>query len=546
MQSLERRQAIIVLDYGSQYSRLITRRVRECHVYSELWPATTTLAQLQEQRHLDIKGVILSGGPASVFDEQAPSCDPALLTSGLPILGICYGMHVMAHQLGGHVQPVNGRREYGPATLAVHTEVASKPAFARIFADIHPSTAQTEQLNAPSDALRLPVWMSHGDSVDELPAGFEVLASTESNPVTIMANAHGLIGLQFHPEVTHTPQGTALIRNFLLNVCGCTASWTAESVIDEAVARIRQQVGTARVICGLSGGVDSAVAALLVHRAVGDQLTCIFVDNGCMRAGEREQVVETFTNHLHIPLRAVDASERFLARLADVSDPEEKRKIIGAEFIRVFEAEAAALATDAPIQFLVQGTLYPDVIESTSHDTAATATRIKTHHNVGGLPADMLLTLVEPLRMLFKDEVRELGEALGLPDEWVWRHPFPGPGLAIRVLGPVSQERLDILRAADTILLEEIRKAGLYKSLGQAFAVLTPVQSVGVMGDFRTYANLVAIRAVTTGDFMTADWARLPHDLLARVSHRIVNEVSGVNRVVYDITSKPPATIEWE
>jgi GMP synthase (glutamine-hydrolysing) len=548
MQSLERRQAIIVLDYGSQYSRLITRRVRECHVYSELLPASTTLAQLQENAHLDIKGFILSGGPSSVYDENAPDCDPAILHSGLPVLGICYGMHLLAHQLGGHVHLTSGRSEYGPATLEVLPEVLESPEFAGIFAGINATEAQTDSLKLPSDALplRLPVWMSHGDSVDRLPEGFKVLARTENNPVTAMANAEGLIGLQFHPEVTHTPQGKDIIRNFLYNTCGCSASWTASSVIDEAISLIRQQVGSERVICGLSGGVDSAVAALLVHRAVGDQLTCIFVDNGCMRAGEREQVVETFTNHLHIPLSAVDASQRFLDRLAGVSDPEAKRKIIGEEFIRVFEAEAESLATDAPINFLVQGTLYPDVIESTSHDTAATATRIKTHHNVGGLPAEMALKLVEPLRMLFKDEVRELGLALGLPDEWVWRHPFPGPGLAIRIIGPVDKERLDILRAADTIVLDEIHKAGIYKTLGQAFAVLTPVQSVGVMGDYRTYANLVAVRAVTTGDFMTADWARLPADLLARISHRLVNEVAGVNRVVYDITSKPPATIEWE
>jgi len=546
MQPLERRQAIIVLDYGSQYSRLITRRVRECHVYSELLPASTTLAQLQKNIHLDIKGFILSGGPSSVYDKNAPECDPAILNSGLPVLGICYGMHLLAHQLGGHVHLTNGRSEYGPATLEVLSEVLESPEFASIFAGISATEAQTDALKLPSDALRLPVWMSHGDSVDRLPEGFHILARTENNPVTAMANAEGLIGLQFHPEVTHTPQGKDIIRNFLYTICGCSASWTASSVIDEAVGLIRQQVGSERVICGLSGGVDSAVAALLVHRAVGDQLTCIFVDNGCMRSGEREQVVETFTNHLHIPLRAVDASQRFLERLAGISDPEAKRKIIGEEFIRVFEAEAESLATDAPINFLVQGTLYPDVIESTSHDTAATATRIKTHHNVGGLPAEMALKLVEPLRMLFKDEVRELGLALGLPDEWVWRHPFPGPGLAIRVIGPVDKERLDILRAADAIVLDEIHKAGIYKTLGQAFAVLTPVQSVGVMGDYRTYANLVAVRAVTTGDFMTADWARLPADLLARISHRMVNEVAGVNRVVYDITSKPPATIEWE
>lgn len=546
MQPLERRQAIIVLDYGSQYSRLITRRVRECHVYSELVPATVTLAQLQANSHLEIRGFILSGGPSSVYDESAPFCDPAILTSGLPVLGICYGMHLMAHQLGGNVHLANGRREYGPATLEVRPEILDDPLLSRLFEGIQASPAQTEHLNAPADSLRLPVWMSHGDSVDRLPAGFQVLASTENNPVTAMANAEGLIGLQFHPEVTHTPQGKDLIRNFLYLVCGCSPSWTASSVIDEAVGLIRQQVGSERVICALSGGVDSAVAALLVHRAIGEQLTCIFVDNGCMRAREREQVVETFTDHLHIPLLAVDASQRFLERLEGVVDPEQKRKIIGEEFIRVFEREARSLATDAPIKFLVQGTLYPDVIESSSYDTATTATRIKTHHNVGGLPKDMALKLIEPLRMLFKDEVRELGLALGLPEEWVWRHPFPGPGLAIRVIGAVSKERLDILRAADTIVIEEIRKAGVYRILGQAFAVLTPVQSVGVMGDYRTYANMLAVRAVTSGDFMTADWARLPSDLLARISHRVVNEVPGINRVVYDITSKPPATIEWE
>ena len=559
MQTQERRQAIIVLDFGSQYSRLITRRVRELHVYSELVPASTTLAQLLQEERLDIRGFILSGGPASVYDEGAPLCDPAILTSGLPVLGICYGMQLLAHQLGGHVAPASGRREYGPATLETLTDAAQDPQLFRIFAGITATSAQTNPLDQPlatpaANALRIPVWMSHGDSVDQLPAGFHTLACTESNPVAAIANSQGIVGLQFHPEVSHTPQGKSILRNFLYRICGCEPTWTAASVIDESVAQIRQRVGEEggkigkqRVICGLSGGVDSAVVALLVHRAVGDQLTCVFVDTGCLRAGEREQVVETFSRHLHIPLVVVDARQRFLAKLAGVSDPEQKRKIIGAEFVRVFEQEAALLAKEGgPIAFLAQGTLYPDVIESTSHDTATTATRIKTHHNVGGLPEDMPFQLVEPLRTLFKDEVREIGLRLGLPDEWVWRHPFPGPGLAIRIIGAVDEQKLETLRAADAIVIEEIRRAGVYRELGQAFAVLTPLQSVGVMGDGRTYANVVAVRAVTTGDFMTADWARLSPDLLGRISHRIVNEVPGVNRVVYDITSKPPATIEWE
>ncbi len=511
---------------------------------------------------------------------QAPICDPAILSSGLPVLGICYGMQLLAQQLGGFVAPASGYREYGPATLEVLPEAASDRQIFRIFEGISATPAQTEQLDAPPSftPLRLPVWMSHGDSVATLPPGFKTLACTESNPVAVIANAQGMVGLQFHPEVSHTPQGKAILRNFLYRICGCEPTWTTSSAIDEAVEQIRQQVGDERVICGLSGGVNSAVAALLVHRAIGDQLTCIFVDTGCLRAGEREQVVDTFSRHLHIPLVVVDARQRFLARLADVIDPEQKRKIIGEEFIRVFEEEAirqsgstvgadtsaiitiipTAVGADVsrptpmyrpnagPITFLAQGTLYPDVIESTSHDTASTATRIKTHHNVGGLPAEMVLKLVEPLRMLFKDEVREIGIALGLPEEWVWRHPFPGPGLAIRIIGAVDEARLETLRAADAIVIDEIRRAGIYRELGQAFAVLTPLQSVGVMGDGRTYANVVAVRAVTTGDFMTADWARLSPDLLARISHRIVNEVPGVNRVVYDITSKPPATIEWE
>lgn len=537
MQSVERRQAIIVLDFGSQYSRLITRRVRESQVYSELVPATTTLAELQTNAQLDIKGFILSGGPASVYDEGSPACDPAILASGLPVLGICYGMQLLAHQLGGHVAHNVERREYGPATIDVLPGIAQHLAAFRIFEDIV----------AEQSALRLSVWMSHGDSVDQLPGGFTVLARTETLPVAAIANADGLIGLQFHPEVSHTPQGKAIIRNFLFRVCGCTPDWTPDSVIETSVAQIRNLVGNERVICALSGGVDSAVAALLVYKAIGDRLICVFVDTGCMRAGEAEQVIETFSQHLEIPLVPVDASQRFLARLANVIDPEQKRAIIGEEFIRVFEQESERLEKlTGPIAFLAQGTLYPDVIESTSHDTASTAVRIKTHHNVGGLPEHMKFKLVEPLRALFKDEVREIGLALGLPEEWVWRHPFPGPGLAIRIIGAVNEERLATLRMADAIVIEEIRRAGVYRQLGQAFAVLTPLQSVGVMGDGRTYANVVAVRAVTTGDFMTADWARLAPDLLARISNRIVNEAPGVNRVVYDITSKPPATIEWE
>ncbi|HZS77638.1 MAG TPA: glutamine-hydrolyzing GMP synthase [Ktedonobacteraceae bacterium] len=549
MSTQERRQAIIVLDFGSQYSRLITRRIRELRVYSELLPANTTLAALRQRNDLEIKGFILSGGPSSVYDEQAPSCDPAILESGLPVLGICYGMQLLAYQLGGHVEPAHGRREYGPATLEILPEAMYDSLSFRIFEGIGATPAQTSTLDALRNAapVRVPVWMSHGDSVDHLPPGFKVLACTESNPVTAMANAQGLVGLQFHPEVSHTPQGKEMLANFLYRICGCEPTWTTRSAIEEAIENIRQRVGQERVICGLSGGVDSAVAALLVHKAVGDQLTCVFVDTGCLRAGEREQVVDTFSEHLHIPLVVVDARRRFLDRLAGVVDPERKRRIIGEEFIRVFEEEAERLEEQGgPITFLTQGTLYPDVIESTSHDTAATATRIKTHHNVGGLPEEMALKLVEPLRMLFKDEVREIGLALGLPEEWVWRHPFPGPGLAIRIIGAVDEQKLETLRAADAIVIDEIRRAGIYRELGQAFAVLTPVQSVGVMGDGRTYANMVAVRAVTTGDFMTADWARLPYDLLARISHRIVNEVPGVNRVVYDITSKPPATIEWE
>jgi GMP synthase (glutamine-hydrolysing) len=521
---------IAILDYGSQYSRLIARRVRESHVYCELLPATTTLDEL---RRLGAKGVILSGGPDSVYDEGARQVDQAILESELPVLGICYGMHLLANQLGGQVEQHTERREYGPAEIAV--ESAHPEQSTSLFAGV---------LRDGEAGVR--VWMSHGDSVGKLPPGFSAVARSSSGVLAAMEDERGHIGIQFHPEVSHTPQGRAMLENFLFKVCRCEPTWTSGAFIDETIERIRATIGPeGHAICGLSGGVDSAVAALLVHRAIGDRLTCIFVDTGCMRAGEAEQVVDTFRTHMGMPLVAVDASERFLERLAGVTEPEEKRRIIGDEFVRVFESEAERLRAEHHVEYLVQGTLYPDVIESTSHDASA-AQKIKTHHNVGGLPEDITFTLVEPLRYLFKDEVREVGAALGLPEEWVWRHPFPGPGLAIRVIGEVTRERLDVLRHADAIVIEELRAAGLYRQTGQAFAVLTPVQSVGVMGDFRTYGYMVAVRAVTTSDFMTADWARLPFEVLARISNRIVNEVRAVNRVVYDITSKPPATIEWE
>jgi GMP synthase (glutamine-hydrolysing) len=511
------RDAVAVIDFGSQYSQLIARRVREHHVYCELIPHDSAEERV---RGLNPRGFILSGGPASVYAPNAPLIPHYVLNSGKPILGICYGMQLLAHQLGGEVEP-GTKREYGPAVVRVGDPPAA------IFRGLPPEFA---------------VWMSHGDVVRRLPPGFCSAATSDNSPTAAMWNGDGLIGLQFHPEVVHTSFGTQLLGNFLTEVCGCTGNWTTASFVEQAIETMRAQVGQGRVICALSGGVDSAVVAVLAHRALGDQLTCIFVDNGLLRHGEPQRVVDTFEKHLGMRLAHVDAVDSFLARLSGVVDPEEKRRIVGDEFISIFAQEARSLGH---IDFLAQGTLYPDVIESTSHDTASAASRIKTHHNVG-LPENLPFRLIEPLRYLFKDEVREVGAALGLPEEIVWRHPFPGPGLSIRVLGDVTRERLETLRAADAIVMDEVRAAGLYRQLWQSFAVLTPLRTVGVMGDYRTYGNVVALRMVSSQDAMTADWARVPYDLLATLSSRIVNEVPDVNRVVYDITSKPPGTIEWE
>jgi GMP synthase (glutamine-hydrolysing) len=506
---------VVVLDFGSQTAQLITRRVRECRVYCELLPHDTPWERVAA---LGARGIILSGGPASVYEPGAPQMPDWVLESGLPVLGICYGMQLVARALGGQVEP-GARREYGQARV----QVANADG---LFAGI------------PRD---LDVWMSHGDYVENLPPGFVELARSHNGHLAAMSRG-SVLAVQFHPEVAHTPQGVNLLRNFLYDTCGLTGNWTAGSFVEMAVTEIRQQVGDGRVLLALSGGVDSSVAAALLHRAIGDQLACVFVDNGLLRQDEAAGVVDVFQRHFGLNLVAVDASDRFLSRLAGVTDPEQKRRIIGAEFVRVFEEEAAKLGH---FDFLAQGTLYPDVIESTTRDTKATH-RIKTHHNVGGLPADMRFKLVEPLRWLFKDEVRAAGLQLGLPEEIVYRQPFPGPGLAVRCLGEVTRERLAILRAADAIVRAEIDQSPLAREVWQYFAVLLPVQTVGVMGDGRTYAQMVGVRAVQSADAMTADWARLPHDLLARISSRIVNEVHGVNRVVYDISSKPPATIEWE
>jgi GMP synthase (glutamine-hydrolysing) len=510
--------SVVVLDFGSQYSQLITRRVRECGVYCELKHHDTPWAEIA---HLAPKGVILSGGPASVYEDGAPQLPDWVLERDLPVLGICYGMHLLAHSLGGNVVAA-AHREYGPATIDV-TDGTDCPIFLRL-------------------PKALDVWMSHGDHVDVAPPGFEVIASTANAPLAAFARGN-LVGIQFHPEVAHTTLGKSVIENFLVEICGCERSWSAESFIESAIGQIREQVGSGRVLLGLSGGVDSSVAAALIHRAIGDQLTPVFVNNGLLRLGEAELVREVFARNFGMDLVYADAGDRFLERLAGVEDPEQKRKIIGEVFVRVFEAEAERAG---PFDFLAQGTLYPDVIESTTKDTKA-ASKIKTHHNVGGLPDDMSFRgLVEPLKFLFKDEVRSVGRALGLPDEIVDRQPFPGPGLAVRILGPITREGLDLVRRADAIVREEIERAGLARDIWQFFAVLLPVNSVGVMGDYRTYAQVAAIRAITSEDAMTADWARLPYDLLAKMSNRIVNEVRGINRVVYDISSKPPATIEWE
>ena len=510
-------EGIVVIDFGSQYSHLIARRIRELKVYSEIFTASSTWETV---RHINPKGVILSGGPASVYDPGAPRIPDWVFERDLPVLGICYGMQALVHQLGGEVVPGQAQ-EYGSAVL--HQNGGEAPLFTEL-----PPTFQ--------------VWMSHGDRIAALPPGFSSLAYTENSPVAALGDGKSIFGLQFHPEVNHTPLGQSILENFLVQACKCRESWTPGNFVNDSIKRIQEQVGDGEVICALSGGVDSAVTAMLLHKAIGEQLTCIFVNNGLLRLEEAERVQDTFKRGMGLNLVYADASDRFLGKLAGVIEPEQKRKVIGEEFIRVFEEAASDLGqTD----FLAQGTLYPDVIESETPENRASA-RIKTHHNVGGLPDDMKLKLVEPLRYLFKDEVRKVGLELGLPEEMVYRQPFPGPGLAIRIIGEVTVERCDMLRACDWIVIDEIKAAGLYGQIWQSFAVLTDNRTVGVMGDYRTYGYVCAIRAVSSEDAMTADWVRLPYEVLARMSNRMVNEVPGVTRVVYDITSKPPGTIEWE
>ena len=510
-------EMVLILDYGSQFSMLITRRIRELNIYSELVPWDVDPVELSYD---NIKAIILSGGPASVYDESAPDLPEWVLETDTPILGICYGMQILAQKLGGTVSSADNR-EYGHALIDTN------------------SGDQKLFKNLPNS---LSVWMSHGDQITELPPDFKVIAKSQNAPIAAISDSKDRYGIQFHPEVAHTPQGTDILRNFLFDIAECSGNWTASSFVEDTITEIRNTVGNQKVICALSGGVDSAVAATLVHKAIGDQLTCIFVDNALLRHGEPERVVSTFREHMEINLLHTDAKNQFLENLQEVSDPEQKRKIIGETFIRVFEQESSKLGN---IDFIVQGTTYPDVVESASSGSGSTV-KIKTHHNVGGLPEDMHFQLIEPLRNLFKDEVRKVGVELGLPEEMVFRQPFPGPGLAIRIIGEVTEEKLDILRKADWIVMDEIKNADIYYDLWQSFAVLTDTKTVGVQGDHRTYGFCIALRCVTAEDAMTADWAKLPYDLLGTISSRIVNEVPEVNRIVYDITSKPPGTIEWE